>query len=184
MTSIGFLMAPNSRKQPVHSGKTSSNLIFDECEGRSREDQTYIASGSLQTTYLRQPPVTNVVGRTLGVNGLNEGRVIAKARCTKIKDLWDWEDREWKSLLTLGMNSHIINRTNKDIIISNIPWNPITFPNRFQTDNWISTKTVGHLAPFAWIYRVMGVLQASLRAVNPTFSPRKLKVGSTGGPEW
>jgi len=78
------------------------------------------------------PLVTNVVNCTLGVNGLSEGRTITKARCTKIKDLWDWEDREWKSLPTLGMNSHIINRTNKDIIIFNIPWNPVTFLDRFQ----------------------------------------------------
>ena len=29
-----------------------------------------------------------------------------------------------------------------------------------------------------------GLNQASLRVVNPMFSPLKLKVGSTGGPKW
>jgi hypothetical protein len=55
------------------------------------------------------------------VNGLNKGRTIAKAGYTKIKDMWDQEDWEWKSLLALGMNSHVINQTNKDTIISSIP---------------------------------------------------------------
>lgn len=112
------------------------------------------------------PLVTNVVDRTLGVNGLSEGRAITKAGCTKIKDLWDWEDREWKSLPTLGMNSHIINRINKNIIISNIPWNPIAFPSRFQTSNWISTKVACHLTPLTWIYQMMGVFSNLVKAIE------------------
>jgi hypothetical protein len=67
------------------------------------------------------PLVINVVGRLLGVNELSEGQVIVKARCTRIKDLWDQEDREWRSLPVLKMNSHVMNRMSKDIIISNIP---------------------------------------------------------------
>jgi hypothetical protein len=126
---------------------------------------------TLQAEVLKQPIfnnplVTNVVGRTLGVNGLNERHAITKVGCTKIKDLWDWEDREWKSLLTLGMNSHIINRINKNIIISNIPWNPVAFPSRFQTGNWISTKVACHLAPLTWIYQMMGVFSNLVKAIE------------------
>jgi len=43
------------------------------------------------------------------VSGLKEGKAIAKAGSTRIKDLWDREDREWQSLPTFEMNSHIIN---------------------------------------------------------------------------
>jgi hypothetical protein len=75
------------------------------------------------------PLVTNAIGRPLGVNGFSEGWAIAKAGCTKIKDLWDQEDREWKSLLALRIHSHVINRTNRNIIISSIPWNPTVFPS-------------------------------------------------------
>lgn len=40
------------------------------------------------------PLVINDVGRPLGVSGLNKGRTIAKVSYTKIKDLWDREDKE------------------------------------------------------------------------------------------
>jgi hypothetical protein len=66
------------------------------------------------------------------VSGFNEGRTIVKAGCSRIRDLWDQEDREWKSLSTFEMNSHVTNRTNRDIIISNSPWNSIAFPNSFK----------------------------------------------------
>ncbi len=69
---------------------------------------------TLQAKVLRQPIfsnplVTNSASQPLRMSGLNEGRAIAKAGCTRIKDLWDQEDMEWKSLPTLKMNSHIIN---------------------------------------------------------------------------
>lgn len=63
----------------------------------------------LRQPIFNNPLVTNVAGYQLGVSGLNEGRAIAKVGCTRIKDLWDSEDREWKSFSILGMNSHIIN---------------------------------------------------------------------------
>jgi hypothetical protein len=66
------------------------------------------------------------------VSGINEGRAIVKAGCIRIRDLWDHEDKEWKSFPTLEMNSHIINRTRRDIIIFSIPWNLATFPIGFK----------------------------------------------------
>jgi hypothetical protein len=89
-----------------------------------------------QAEVLRQPIfsnplVTNTAGHPLGVIRLSEGQAITKADYTRIKVLWDLEDREWKRLPIFGMNSHIINRTSKNIIIPSIPWNPVTFPNRF-----------------------------------------------------
>jgi hypothetical protein len=112
------------------------------------------------------PLVINVVGRHLGVSGLSEGRAIAKARCTIIKDLWDREDREWKNLSALGMNSHFINRTSGNIIISNIPSNPVVFLSGFQTGNWINTKATGHLTLLMWIYRMTGVLSNLVQAIE------------------
>jgi hypothetical protein len=65
--------------------------------------------------------ITNTASHPLGVNGLNEGNTIAKIGYTRIKDLWDLEDRDWKSHPAFWMNSHIINRTSRRIIIDNIP---------------------------------------------------------------
>jgi hypothetical protein len=75
----------------------------------------------LRQPIFSNPLITNAVGHPLGVSRLSEGQAIAKASCTKIKDLWDREDKEWKNLLALRMNSHVINRTSKDTIISSIP---------------------------------------------------------------
>jgi hypothetical protein len=110
-----------------------------------------------QAEVLRQPIysnplIINATGYPLGVSGLNKGRAITKVGCTRIKDLWDSEDQEWKSLLALGMNSHIINRTSRNAIISNIPWNPTAFSNRFQADDWISSKVIGICALLKWLY--------------------------------
>ncbi len=85
----------------------------------------------LKQPIFSNPLVTNTAGHPLGVSALSKGRTIAKAGCTKIKDLWDEEDWEWKSLPALEMNSHIINRRSRNTIISNIPWNPTAFPNHF-----------------------------------------------------
>jgi hypothetical protein len=106
----------------------------------------------LRQPIFSKPLVTNYVGQPLGVNGLSEGRAITKAGCTRIKDLWDQEDKEWKSLSALKMSSHITNQTSRDIIIFSILWNPITFPNNFKIGDWISNKAMGHLAPLTWIY--------------------------------
>ncbi len=81
---------------------------------------------TLQAKVLKQPIfnnplVTNVVGHPLKVSGLNKGQAIIKAGCIRIKDLWDRKAREWNSLPTFGMNSHIINQTSRDIIIFSIP---------------------------------------------------------------
>lgn len=125
---------------------------------------------TLQAKVLKQPIfnnplVINVIRHPLGVNRFSEGRAIVKAGCTKIKDLWDREDREWKSLLALGINSHVINRTSRDIIICSIPWNLATFPSWFQIGDLIN-KAVGYLAPLTWIYRVTRVLSNLVKAIE------------------
>ncbi len=117
----------------------------------------------LRQLIFNNPLMTNVVGRLLGVNRFNESRAIVKVGCTKMKDLRDQEDKEWKSLPTLEMNSHVINRTSRDIIISSILWDPVTF---FQTGNWISNKTTGHPTPLTWIYRVTKVLSHLVKAIK------------------
>jgi len=48
----------------------------------------------LKQPIFNNPLITNVVDRPLGVNRLNEGPAIAKVSYTKIKNLWDQEDKE------------------------------------------------------------------------------------------
>jgi hypothetical protein len=101
------------------------------------------------TKVLRQPIfsnplILNMTGHPLGICGFSEGCTIANSGCTKIKDLWDPESRAWKSLQALRMTYHATNRNNRKIIITNIPWNPATYINRFQARDWISKRTSGN----------------------------------------
>jgi hypothetical protein len=75
------------------------------------------------------PLIINTTGNPLGVSGLNEGNVFAKSGCTKLKDLWDPEGMEWKSLFALRLSYHAHNRTSREIITIGIPWDPATYPN-------------------------------------------------------
>jgi len=82
------------------------------------------------TEWLRQPAfanllITNPTHRPLGLNGKSEGNAFASAGCSRIKDFWDHDSQEWKSLLTLGVSSQTVNRQNRELIINSIPWNPI-----------------------------------------------------------
>ncbi len=65
----------------------------------------------------------------LGVCDFNEGHAISNSGCTRIKDLWD---PEGKSLQTFQMTYHATNMNNKKIIIVSMPWNPVTYSNRFE----------------------------------------------------
>jgi len=120
----------------------------------------------LQQPIFNNPLVTNYAGRPLKVSGLSEGLAIVKAGCTRIKDLWDQEDKEWKSLPALEMSSHVTNRTNKDIIIFSILWNSTTSPNDFKIGDWISNKVTGHLALLTWIYRVVEIFPNLVKAIE------------------
>jgi hypothetical protein len=64
------------------------------------------------------------------------------------------------------MNSHIINRTSRNIIVSSIPWKPTAFLNHFQTDNWINNKATGNHTPLKWIYHVTSVSFNLVQAIE------------------
>jgi hypothetical protein len=80
----------------------------------------------LRQPIFNNPFILNTTGHPLGVCGLSEGRAIANSGCTRIKDFWDSEGKAWKSLQALWMTYHATNKTNREIIITNIPWNPAT----------------------------------------------------------
>jgi hypothetical protein len=100
-----------------------------------------------------------MIGHPLRVSGLSEGCAITKANCTRIKDIWDLKDKEWK-------NSHVINRTSREIIIASIPWNPAMYPSRFQIGDWISSKALGNSAPLTWVYQVTMTFPNTVQAIE------------------
>jgi hypothetical protein len=76
------------------------------------------------------PFITNTTNKPLGARGLSEKNTIAKSGCTKLKDLWDLEDREWKTFPALRLNSHVFNKTSNEIITTSIPSNFASYSNR------------------------------------------------------
>jgi hypothetical protein len=119
MTPIGSFPPPNS-KNTLFFLETYSGILVKH-EGKFWKTKPTSQAEVLGQPIFSNPLVSNIAAHPLGVNRISEGGAIAKVNCTKIKDLWDLEDRKWKSLPTLKMNSHIINRTSKNAIISNIP---------------------------------------------------------------
>ncbi|CAM6016855.1 unnamed protein product [Sphagnum balticum] len=68
------------------------------------------------------PSILSARGTPLGVSGRSEGCAFAHSRCTRIRDLWNSESKNWKSLLELGMSRHAANIRHREIIVASIPW--------------------------------------------------------------
>jgi hypothetical protein len=64
------------------------------------------------------------------------------------------------------MTYHATNRNSRKIIITNIPWNPTTYINRFQARDWISKRIPRNNTALAWVYHVTGVTLHMVQAVE------------------
>jgi hypothetical protein len=115
---------------------------------------------------LKQPVFGNLLivnqeGKPLGLSGRSEGNSLANAGCSRVRDFWDSEEKEWKGLSTLGVSFHPINRWNRDLIIASIPWDPATSNNVPLAGKWINKKEAGQTRPPEWIYQVVGTTQST-----------------------
>jgi hypothetical protein len=80
-------------------------------------------------------------GTPLGVNDLREGCSFAQSGCTRIRDLWNLETREWKGLIDMGRTRHPSNKQCLDIITSNIPWRFDEHGCHIRVGDWIANPT-------------------------------------------
>jgi hypothetical protein len=124
-----------------------------------------------QAEVLRQPIfgnplVTNSDGNPLEVSDLNKGCAFAISNCMRIKDLWDPEDREWKSLFAFRMNFHASNIISKEIIIASITWNPTEYPNQAQVKDWIYNKSSSSNTPLDLVYHVTQTAHNTVKAME------------------
>jgi hypothetical protein len=90
----------------------------------------------------------------LGLGGLREGSAFARAGCTRISDLWNPVDKNWKSLAELGMSYHASNRKCKEVIIASIPWRPDESVSHPQAGDWINDPTPTSGTLLDWVYFV------------------------------
>jgi hypothetical protein len=140
--------------------------------GLSKSEPTNPAEWLRQPVFAN-PTITNSDHRPLGLNGKSEGNAFASASCSRIKDFWDQESLEWKSLSAMGVSFHTINRHNKEIITSGIPWNPATSEFRPLVGDWVSKREAPRNTSLNWAYQVVETFQTTAsareyRRISPT----------------
>jgi hypothetical protein len=128
--------------------------------GLSKSEPTNSAEALRQPVF-ENPLIVNQEGKPLGLSGKSERNSLANAGCSRIRDFWDSEEKEWKGLSALGVSFHPINKRNKDLIIASIPWDPATFNDVPSAGEWIGKKEAGQTDPPEWVYQVVGTTQST-----------------------
>jgi hypothetical protein len=137
------------------------------------------------TEILRQPVfgnplIVNQEGKPLGLSDRNEGNSLANAGCSRVRDFWDSEEKDWKGLSALGVSSHPANKRNMDLIISSIPWDPATSNNTPSACEWISKKEARQTGPPQWIYQVVETAQSTANVLEFRKISRTGRIQTTG----
>jgi hypothetical protein len=106
------------------------------------------------TEWLKQPVfanplITNSDHRSLG------GNAFTNTGCSRIKDFWDQESQEWKSLPTIGASFHTFNRQNRELIINSIPRIPTASDYMAIDGDWVSKREAPRNASPNWVYQVV-----------------------------
>ncbi len=126
------------------------------------------------------PLITNAESRPLGLNSRSEGNALASVGYTRVRDLWDPELQDWKSLSTLGVSFHPANKQNKDLIIASIPWNPATSNSKSQVGDWVSKREAHRNVSPEWVYQITKTTQttASAREFRKSFATGRIQATS------
>ncbi|CAK9878017.1 unnamed protein product [Sphagnum jensenii] len=129
------------------------------------------ANPTNKTETLKQPffgnsLILNTSGTSLGIGGRREGYAFTRSGCSRVKDLWNLKDNEWKSLSELGMNYHASNKRCKDAIIGNIPWRPDECTGHIRAGDWISSRAPNPGTPLDWIYFVLESDQSKANVIE------------------
>jgi len=112
------------------------------------------------------PLVTNREGKPLGFNGKSEGNALANAGHSRVGDFWDSETKKWKELSALGVRILPINKTNRELIIRSIPWNPASANDKPRKGDWVSKKEIDQTTPPEWVYLTTEVANATASALE------------------
>jgi len=122
--------------------------------GLTKADPTS-ATETLRQPLFGNPSILNSSGTPLGLGGLRDGNAFASHGCTRVKDLWSHEEKDWKSLAKLGMSYHVFNKKCKEDIAVNIPWHPDGHAKQPQPGEWISTPNQNPTSLLDWVYLVL-----------------------------
>jgi len=158
---ITWIFAATKLKRPPTSlWKNILHAWMSVRPGLSKSEPTNSAEALRQPVF-ENPLIVNQEGKPLGLSGKSERNSLANAGCSRIRDFWDSEEKEWKGLSALGVSFHPINKRNKDLIIASIPWDPATFNDVPSAGEWIGKKEAGQTDPPEWVYQVVGTTQST-----------------------
>jgi len=123
--------------------------------GLIKVDPTSFAE-TLKQPLFGNPSILNASDAPMGLGGLRDGNAFARHGCTRIKDLWNHEEKDWKSLSNLGMSYHASNRRCKEAITTNIPWLPVECASHPESGEWIGIPNPNPASPpLDWVYLVL-----------------------------
>jgi hypothetical protein len=112
------------------------------------------------------PSILNSNGSPLGISSLREGNAFAHFGCSRVKDLRNATNKEWKSFTEMKMGHHPSNRSSLVRITANIPWRPDELNNRIQAGDWISKPDPSLCTSPDWIYYVLEPHRGTAKAIE------------------
>jgi hypothetical protein len=118
---VNWLFAATKLKRPPTSLWKSILHSWMSVRSRLRKSEPTNSAETLRQPIFGNPCITNQDGRPLGLNGKSEGNALANVGCTRIGDLWDSGEEDWKGLSALGVGFHPTNMLNRNLIINSIP---------------------------------------------------------------
>jgi hypothetical protein len=125
------------------------------------------AAEILRQPIFDNPSVLNTRGIPLGLGGTRDENAFANHGCTRVKDLWCNEEKDWKSLAELGMCYHENNRKCKEEIAESIPWRPDEYALQPQPGEWIGIPNQNPPPPHLdWVYQVLKAGRGTAEAIE------------------
>jgi hypothetical protein len=163
---INWMFAASKVKRPpVSLWKSILHSWMSVKPGLCKSEPTSYAE-ILRQLVFGNPLITNQEGKPMGLSGKSEGNALANAGHSRVGDFWDPETKEWKELPALGVSPHPSNKSNKELIIASIPWNPASANDKPRKGDWVNKKETGQTTPPEWVYLITEVANATTSALE------------------
>jgi hypothetical protein len=122
--------------------------------GLTKADPINLAE-TLRQSLFGNPSILNANSTQLGLGSLKDENAFVRHGCSRVKDLWNPEERDWKSLSELGMSYHASNKRCKEAIIASIPWRLDECTRHPQPREWISIPNPNPASFLEWVSLVL-----------------------------
>jgi hypothetical protein len=107
---INWMFAATKLKRPPTSlWKSILHAWMNVRPGLCKSEPTNSAE-ILRQPVFGNPLIVNQEGKPLGFSDRSEGNSLANEGCSRVRDLWDSEEKDWKGLSALGVSSHSTNK--------------------------------------------------------------------------